>query len=191
MVKPFEGITNSFFSFFSNNSSPIRFGNFSSMFFRNCSHIYHQLKRPFSACLEVTVKLLTHTWGRMLAIKNPLPLSNLSITDSLKIASKYLILTFIIILSIGIYCMAGELPAPPPLPDESAVEQDYFQKIYANWNKLEVLEGSAATSNPDGLKKGKKGEVVLFINTDDSKVYLEVNIDGGIVWRGIELTNLP
>ena len=102
---------------------------------------------------------------------------------------RILIISFIVL--IGAYCLAGELPAPPPLPDESAVEQDYFQKIYNNWNKLEVLEGANATHNPDGLKKGTKGEIVLFINTNTSKSYLEVNTNGNVTWLGVELTNIP
>ena len=115
----------------------------------------------------------------------------------MKIIKKYnWVLTVIVILIltlliIALHCFAGELPAPPPLPEESAVEQDYLQKIYANWNKLEVLEGANATTNPDGLKKGVKGEIVYFNNTDTNKTYLEVNIDGNVTWRGVELTNLP
>ena len=44
------------------------------------NHFYLQSKRLFSACSEVTVMLLTHTQSRMLAIKNLLPLNNISIT---------------------------------------------------------------------------------------------------------------
>jgi len=102
---------------------------------------------------------------------------------------RILIISFIVL--IAVYCLAGELPAPPPLPDESAVEQDYFQKIYANWNKLEVLQGANATHNPDGLKKGVKGEVVYFNNTDTNKTYLSVNTDGNVTWRSVELTDIP
>lgn len=98
----------------------------------------------------------------------------------------------IILLEIlRIYCFAGELPAPPPLPEETAVEQDYFQKIYANWNKLEVLEGANATYNPDGLKKGVKGEIVYFNNTDTNKTYISVNVNGNVTWRSVELTDIP
>jgi hypothetical protein len=103
---------------------------------------------------------------------------------------KYL-LVIILLLILAMHCFAGELPAPPPLPEESAVEQDYFQKIWNNWNKLEVLEGANATTNPDGLKKGIKGEIVLFTNTNTSKSYLEVNTDGNVTWLGVELTNIP
>ncbi len=102
---------------------------------------------------------------------------------------RILIISFIVL--IGAYCLAGELPAPPPLPDESAVEQDYFQKIYANWNKLEVLQGANATHNPDGLKKGVKGEIVYFNNTDTNKTYLSVNVNGNVTWRSVELTDIP
>jgi hypothetical protein len=45
------------------------------------NHLYLQLKRPFSACSEATVKLLTHTWGRVLNTKNPSPLNKISIAD--------------------------------------------------------------------------------------------------------------
>lgn len=45
------------------------------------NHCGLHIKRLCSACLEVTVRLLTHTKRRLLAIRNPSPLSNYSITD--------------------------------------------------------------------------------------------------------------
>lgn len=46
------------------------------------SHSYLHIKSPRSACLEITVKLSTHTKRLVLAIKNLLPLSNISILQN-------------------------------------------------------------------------------------------------------------
>jgi len=43
--------------------------------------------------------------------------------------------------------VAGNLPAPPVLVDESQPEQDYFQRIYTNHNKLEAY--TATKTNAD------------------------------------------
>ena len=90
---------------------------------------------------------------------------------------------FILFLFASV-CFAGDIPAPPPLPDETPVEQDYFQKIYNNWNNLEVV-----TTNPDGVTSGKKGDMLFLIT--GGKYYLEINIDGSTTWMGEELTDTP
>lgn len=70
------------FPFFYFKRDNIKF--FSALFTNSLNHFNLQTKRLCSACLEVTVKLLTHTKRRWLAIKNPLPLSNFIITYSIK-----------------------------------------------------------------------------------------------------------
>lgn len=85
---------------------------------------------------------------------------------------------------VALHCFAANIPAPPPLPGETAVEQDYLQKIYNNWNTLEVL-----TDNPDGTRAGKKGAMVLLIT--GGNYYLSINVDGNTTWVGVELTNVP
>lgn len=75
-------------------------------------------------------------------------------------------------------CYAASIPAPPPLPDESAVEQDYFQKIYNNLNRLDVV-----TSAPNGVLKGDKGQLVLYNNAGTFSLYC--NTDGATAWQAL------
>lgn len=82
---------------------------------------------------------------------------------------------FILVLFTSV-CFAGDIPAPPPLPDETPVEQDYFQKIYNNWNNLEVV-----SSIPDTTRKGKKGDIILYISGVTYRVYF--NVDGEMSWK--------
>ena len=70
---------------------------------------------------------------------------------------------------------AASIPAPPPLPDETAVEQDYFQKIYNNINRWDIV-----TSAPDGTLKGVKGQPVLYNNAGTWTLW--VNIDSELDW---------
>jgi hypothetical protein len=90
----------------------------------------------------------------------------------------------LILCLITVNCFAGDIPAPPPLPQETPVEQDYFQKIYNNWNNLKGV-----TVNPDGVTQGKKNDMVILYT--GGNIYLEVNTDGGTTWRGVILTNTP
>ena len=82
----------------------------------------------------------------------------------------------LILCLITVNAFAGDIPAPPPLPQETAVEQDYFHKIYANWNTLEVTETA-----PNGVTKGKKGKLLLYHATS---VELWVNL-GDLWWQRI------
>jgi hypothetical protein len=90
---------------------------------------------------------------------------------------------FKIVLAIGIFfvaftCFAANIPAPPPLPDETAVEQDYFQKIYRGMNRFDIV-----TSAPDGSLKGVKGQPVLYNNSGTWTLW--INIDGETDWAQI------
>ena len=79
------------------------------------------------------------------------------------------------LLLVVTVCLAAEIPAPPPLPDETAVEQDYFQKIYRNINRWDIV-----TSAPDGVLKGVKGQPVLYNNAGTWTLW--INIDGELDW---------
>ena len=79
------------------------------------------------------------------------------------------------LLLVVTVCLAAEIPAPPPLPDETAVEQDYFQKIYNNINRFDIV-----TSAPDGTLKGIKGQPVLYNNAGTWTFW--VNIDSETDW---------
>jgi len=79
------------------------------------------------------------------------------------------------LLLVVTVCLAAEIPAPPPLPDETAVEQDYFQKIYRNINRWDIV-----TSAPDGTLKGVKGQPVLYNNAGVWSLW--INIDNALDW---------
>lgn len=87
------------------------------------------------------------------------------------------IIICLILVLITVNSFAGDIPAPPPLPQETVVEQDYFQKIYNNWNILEVT-----TTAPDGVTKGTKGKMI-FYHTDALELW--GNIDGNTAWQRI------
>jgi hypothetical protein len=54
---------------------------------------------------------------------------------------------------------------------------DYFNKIYTNWNTLEVT-----TTAPNGVTKGRKGKMMLY---HSGAVELWVNLDGEFWWGKI------
>ncbi len=94
---------------------------------------------------------------------------------------------FILGLFLGSFicsASADKIPAPPPMPDESPAEQAYLYGIYTNLHRLEVV-----TTNPDGLRNGKKGDMLLLQTGGNS--YLEVNSDSSNTWLGVQLTNIP
>ena len=45
------------------------------------------------------------------------------------------------------------------------------------------------TVNPDGATRGDIGDMLLL--NDSGTYYLEINVDGGTTWRGVQLTNTP
>ncbi len=83
----------------------------------------------------------------------------------------------LILCLITVNAFAGDIPAPPPLPQETPVEQDYFQKIYTNWNTLEVT-----TTAPNGVTKGRKGQMIFY---HSAALELWGNIDGNLAWQRI------
>ena len=95
-----------------------------------------------------------------------------------------IILIILAILSFGLPSLADKISAPPPLRDEPQAEQHYLKEIYDNFHKLEVV-----TTNPDGSRNGKKGEMLLLQTGGNS--YLEINSDGSNTWLGVQLTNTP
>ncbi len=93
-----------------------------------------------------------------------------------------LILGFL--LATGLNSFADNIPSPPPLAGQPPELQHYLRSIYENLHRLPVT-----TTNPDGARYGKKGDVVLLIT--GGSYYLEVNIDSSNTWRGVALTNTP
>lgn len=88
---------------------------------------------------------------------------------------KNFLLGFILGAFISI-AFAGNIPTPPPLSEESAAEQHYFDEIYRNWNRLEVV-----SSIPDTTRNGKKGDMLLYISGSTYRLYL--NVDSETSWK--------
>jgi len=88
------------------------------------------------------------------------------------------------ILAISINVMADNIPSPPPLASQPPELQHYLRSIYENFHRLPVT-----TTNPDGSRRGKKGDMVLLQTGGNS--YIEVNSDSSTTWLGILLSNTP
>lgn len=94
---------------------------------------------------------------------------------------------FLLGLFIGtiIYtAFADKISSPPPLQNEPSAEQHYFQEIYENFHRLEIV-----TTNPDGSRSGKKGDMLLLQTGGNS--YLEINTNSGNQWLGVLLSDTP
>ena len=77
---------------------------------------------------------------------------------------------------------ADVISAPPPIKDANIYH--YLRQIYENMHRLQVV-----TTNPDGTRNGKKGDMVLLQTGGTS--YLEVNTDSLTTWRGVALSDTP
>jgi len=91
---------------------------------------------------------------------------------------------FLFLVLFTVYAWAGNIPSPPPLLEEPVAEQHYLRTIYDNFNKLEVT-----TTNPDGTRNGKKGDMLLLQNSGTD--YLVVNVGTNNTWRSVILQDLP
>lgn len=79
---------------------------------------------------------------------------------------------------------ADKISSPPPLADSPVALQHYLREMYRNFHRLEVV-----TSNPDGSRQGKKGDMLLLQTGGNS--YIEVNSDSSTTWLGIQLSDTP
>lgn len=87
-----------------------------------------------------------------------------------------------IILGLATVTMADNITSPPPMPDPTIAL--YFQEIYENFHRLQVV-----TTNPDGTRNGKKGDMVLL--QTGGNTFLEINTNSSTQWRGILLSDTP
>ncbi len=91
-------------------------------------------------------------------------------------------------LSFLVSLYADRVSSPPPLQgkyeDSKSVIQHYLKELSINIHRLEVT-----TVNPDGSRRGKKGDMVLL--QTGGKHYLEINTDSSTTWHGEELTDVP
>lgn len=96
---------------------------------------------------------------------------------------KKIILGIVIGMVFGtILAYADKISAPPPIQDRDIYH--YFRQIYENYNRLEVV-----TTNPDGARNGKKGDMLLLQTGGNS--YLEINSASSNVWLGVLLQDTP
>lgn len=70
---------------------------------------------------------------------------------------------------------AGIIASPPP-SDIPVQIQQYLFDVWQNMNRPAVV-----TSDPNGSRKGKKGDLVLFNNSGTFS--LKVNTDGSTTWQ--------
>lgn len=88
------------------------------------------------------------------------------------------------ILAVGASVSADNIPSPPPLSTLPPELQHYLESIYVNFHRIPVT-----TTNPDGSRNGKRGDMVLLQTGGTS--YLEINSDSSTTWRGVALTDTP
>lgn len=94
-----------------------------------------------------------------------------------------------ILLILSVAAIADNIPSPPPLATLPSELQHYLKSIQENLHRLAVV-----TTNPDGVRNGKKGDMVLLEvdgGAAGDKFYLEVNVDSSKQWSGVQLLNLP
>ena len=91
-----------------------------------------------------------------------------------------LALPCLLVISWVMMVWAGELPTPPPLKDEPVEEQAYLQAIYRHMNNLVVV-----TSNPDGSRRGRLGDLLAYNNAGSYKLCICTSTGpaGGTTWR--------
>ena len=90
-------------------------------------------------------------------------------------------------LFLGLFistAFADKISSPPPLSKDMIIIQHYLQEIYQNLHRLEVV-----TTNPDGSRQGKKGDMLLLQTGGNN--YLEINTDSTTQWRGGLLLDTP
>lgn len=76
------------------------------------------------------------------------------------------------------FVFSGNIPQPPILNDEPIEEQHYLKKIADNFNVFEVT-----TSAPNGNRRGKKGEMILYNNAGTFTLWC--NTDNSTTWQQI------
>jgi hypothetical protein len=92
----------------------------------------------------------------------------------------------IIGLSIVSIAYAKKISQPIPSNTQSVEEQNFDREIYDNWGLLEVV-----TENPDGTRKGRLGEVVIYNLTGTYYLEICVSSPNGTVWVGKQLEDIP
>ena len=81
---------------------------------------------------------------------------------------------------------AAELTQPPVDRDLTIQTRQYFKDIADNFNNLEVV-----TTNPDGSRRGKYGDVLLLYIGGSYYAEFCVSSPSGTVWLGVILSDTP
>ena len=71
---------------------------------------------------------------------------------------KFFWITIISLFCISNIVFADNISAPPPFPKSDPSVSFYFKQIYDNFHRLQVV-----SSDPDGSRAGKKGDMVLYL----------------------------
>ena len=106
---------------------------------------------------------------------------------------KKFIIGFIVgfVLTIAISSFAFRVPTPPKLTDLNDAQviqlNDFLDLLWQVVNGNYTMDFT--TTNPDGARKGNKGDAVLL--QSGANYYLEVNVDSSTTWRGAQLTDAP
>ena len=81
-----------------------------------------------------------------------------------------------LLLGLSLPISAGQLTEPPPLKPELLDVYLYLKQVERNFNNPPVV-----TSNPDGSKRSRVGDTVLYNNGGSWKECN--NTDGATTWR--------
>jgi len=88
-------------------------------------------------------------------------------------------------------CFAYRVSKPLAITDYNArglvIINENFERIWDVTNGRYNL--NIMTTNPDGSVDGDVGDMILLYI--GGNYYLEINVDGGTIWRGVQLTNTP
>ena len=86
---------------------------------------------------------------------------------------------------------AYRITKPLPITDYNergmVIINDNFERIWNITNGRFNL--NITTTNPDGVVDGEVGDMILY--NDAGTHYLEINVDGEKMWRGVNLTDTP
>ncbi len=88
------------------------------------------------------------------------------------------------LLFIPSICLASNISQPPVLKDRQI--REYLKNIADNFNNIEWV-----TTNPDGSRLGKRGDVVILETGGNYYVEFCVSSPSGTTWRGIALSDTP
>ena len=97
---------------------------------------------------------------------------------------KITIQTILLLALLVNNCWAGLIPEPPPIKDFET--RTYLKTLYNHHNNMEIV-----TSNPNGSRNGKRGDVLLYVGATQSVLTVCVSSPDGTQWLSSPLTVVP